>query len=262
MKKKLPFIVGIAIFFLLLGGIFIWWRGKRARETPLPSPAPEGQLIETTLEERPYVTMTPRTDGQEFTLEIARIKNAESIDYELIYLTQGLSRGVIGSIDLKGESVYSRKVLLGTCSRGVCKYDEDVTDGTLTLKFRRTEGVRKFTSDFHLQQGGKELTSIDGNFKVEGGFSPGTFYLTMPTVGLPDEFEGQVIGGPYGVFTAGSKLIKNGKITFTLSEETPSVKLYAWTGRAWEEVEDLEIAGKVVSAEIESLGSFIAVASE
>jgi len=262
MKKRLPIIIGIVVFVLLLVAGLIWWRNKRAREGKLPSLAPEGRLIETTLEERPYVSLTPRTDGREFTLEISRIKNAETVEYELVYLTRGLSRGVIGSIDLKGETVISRKLLLGTCSRGACKYDEDVTEGTLTLRFRGPDGVRKFVSDFHLQQGGQELTSIDNNFKLEGEFSSDTFYLTMSTVGLPKEFEGEVIGGPYGVFTVGSKSIKNGKVALTLNEEDSSVKLYAWTGRAWEEVEEVEIEEKVVSAEIDSLGTFIAVASE
>lgn len=262
MKKNWLAIGGIVLFVILLIGSFFWWRGRRAREA-LPSPAPEGRLIETPLEERPYVTLTPRTDGREFTLDISRIKKAETIEYELVYLTHGLSRGVIGSIDLEGEKTISRKLLLGTCSRGVCKYDEDVTEGTLTLRFRGPEGVRKFVSDFHLQQGEKELTSIDGNFRLEGKLSPGAFYLTMSTVGLPEKFEGQVVGGPYGVFTAGSKLVKNGKVTLALSEETSSAKLYSWTGRAWEEVEEgFKIEDKVVSAEVGSLGIFIAVASE
>jgi len=262
MKKKLPIIIGIVVFVLLLIVGFIWWRGKRAKEAELPAPTPEGVLLETTLEERPFVSLTPRTDGREFTLQISRIKNTKTIEYELVYLTQGLSRGVIGSIDLKGESTISRKLLLGTCSRGVCKYDEDVTEGTLTLRFRGPEGTKKLVADFHLQQGGKELSSIDGNFKLEGGLSTGTFYLTMTTVGLPGDFEGEVIGGPYGVFTVGSKSIKSGKATLTLGEENPLAKLYAWTGRAWEEVEDLEIEDQEISAEIDSLGVFIAVASE
>lgn len=262
MKKNIPIILGIVFFVLLLAGGFIWWRGRRVEEVPSGLPVSEGKLIETTLEERPFVTMTPRTDGQEFTLEISRIRNAESIDYELVYLTQGLSRGVIGTVDLKGETVYSKKLLLGTCSRGVCKYDEDVTEGTLTLKFRGPDGVRKFVSDFHLQQGGEELTSIDGNFKVEDKFPSDTFYLTMSTIGLPGEFEGKVVGSPYEVFTTGSKLVKNGKVTFTLSEEAPSAKIYSWIGRAWEEIDEVEIEEKVVSAEIDSLGTFIVVASD
>lgn len=262
MKKNLPIILGIVFIVLLLAGGFIWWRGRKVEEVPSGFPEPEGRLIETPLRERPYVTMTPRTDGREFTLKISRIKNAESIDYELVYLTRGLSRGVIGSIDLKGEDSISRKLLLGTCSRGVCKYDEDVTEGTLTLKFRGPEGVRKFISDFHLQQGGDELTSIDDNLKIEAKLSVGTFYLTMSSVGLPAELEGQLIAGPYGIFTAGSKLVKNGKVTLTLSEEIPSAKLYTWTGQAWEEIEEVEIEERVVSAEIGSLGTFIAVASE
>jgi hypothetical protein len=263
MKKKLPIVIGIVIFVLLLGTL-IWWRGKKTREAQiLPSPTPEGQLIEITLEEQPYITLTPRTDGREFTLEITRIKNAETIEYELVYLTRGLSRGVIGTVNLQGETSIARKLLLGTCSRGVCKYDEDVTEGTLTLRLRGPDGARKFVSDFHLQRGVNELTSGDGKFKLAGKLPSGTFYIAMSTVGLPGEIEGRVVGGPYGVFTSGSETVKNGTLTMVLFEKTPSVKLYWWDGTSWiEEKEDFETNGETVSASVDSLGTFIAVASE
>lgn len=261
MKKILP--IAIIIFLFLMGGVFFVWRGRRQGPPATPTPKPEGVLIKTSLEERPYVTLTPRTDGKEFTLDIARIKNATEIEYELVYLSQGLSRGVVGSTDLKGEKKISRKLLLGTCSRNVCKYDEGIEEGTLTLRFRGSDGTRKFVSDFHLQQGEKELTSIDGNFKLEGKFALDTFYLAMSTIGLPEEMKGDVVAGPYGVFTPGSKLVKNGKVALTLSEEAPSAKLYSWTGIDWEEVEEgFEAEEKVVSAEIDSLGTFVAVVSE
>lgn len=257
MKKKY-FLIALAIVALALGGFLIWRKGRIAEEA---SPSqPEGALLETPLEERPYVTMMPRADGKEFTLEISRIKNAKTIEYELVYLSQGLSRGVIGSITLKeGEEAVSRKLLLGTCSRNVCKYDEGVEEGTLTLRFRGAEGTRKFISEFHLQQGDKELTSTDGNFSLEGSFST-AFYLTISTIGLPKEIEGKVIGGPYGVFTAGSKSVRNGEVTLKLDEENDSAQLFSWTGKAWQEIKDTEIEGKTVSASVTSLATFVVTA--
>lgn len=243
--KKNSLIISIVIVFLVLGvGGFLLLRDKP--EEVEPEPEPEGVLIETSLEERPYVVLIPRADGKEFTLEVERIKNAKTIEYELVYLANGLSRGVIGSIKLKGETEVSRKLLLGTCSRNICKYDEGVEEGTLTLRFRGEDGVRKFESDFHLQRGDDELTSMDGNFKLEGSFSTSAFYLTMSTVGLPDETEGKVAAGPYGVFTSGSKTVKNGSVSLDSTEEGTS--LYSWSGKAWEEIED---------STIDSLGTFI-----
>lgn len=259
--KKRYFLIVLVIAVLLLGGFLVWRRG-RISEVASEAES-EGVLIETSLEERPYVTMTPRADGKEFTLNISRIKNAKTIEYELVYLSNGLSRGVIGSITLKGETAVERELLLGTCSRNVCKYDEGVEEGTLTLRFRGEDGTRKFVSDFHLQQGEKELTSVDNNFNLRGTFSTSAFYLTMNTIGLPSEIEGKVIGGPYGVFTAGTQTVKNGEVSLKLEEENPSAKLFSWTGRAWQEMEKgFETDGRTVSASTTSLATFVAIAPE
>lgn len=263
MKKNL-LIVGVLIVILLLGGFFLWSRKEGVRPEAVPTPTPEGRLIETTLEERPYVTLTPSQDGHWLTLSIEGIKDEKTLEYELIYNTaSGVTQGSTNTVELEGESSYTKKILLGTESRGHYRYDEGVTQGTLTLRFRSSEGVRKFISEFHLQQGDAKLTSIDDNFSFSGKFPPTTFYLTMSTVGLPGEIEGKVVGGPYGTFTIGGETIKNGTVTLAMSEENPTAKLFSWTGTVWqEENKGFEIDGKIVSAQVDKLTTFIAVASE
>jgi len=260
MKKNWWLFLILAVLFLL-GGFFVVKKVKKSQEGPTPTPTPEGVLIESTLEERPYVTLTPRVDGREMTLSISQIKNADSIEYELVYLSNDLSRGVIGTIHLNSnEKNISRNLLLGTCSRNVCKYDENVTEGTLTLRFRDSDGVRKFITDFHLQQGDEILSSKDGHFQVEGKFSPTVFYLTMSTMGLPEEIEGQTASEIYGVFTVGNKTIKNGVVTLALVEESPTASLYSWDGKVWQsEKKNFETDGKTLSASTAQLATFLAV---
>jgi len=264
MKKIIAIIIIILVVLGLgIGGIFIL-RGRRPAKPTSPTPGgKEEAVLEVPLSERPFVTLTPRNDGREFTMEISRIKNIDTVEYELVYLSQGLSRGVIGSIDLNGQTSISRKLLLGTCSRNVCKYDEGIEEGTLTLRFRGAAGTRKFIADFHLQQGVKELTSIDGKFKLAGKLPSGAFYITMSTVGLPKEIEGKIVGGPYGVFTSGSEIVKNGVVTLSLSEKSPSAKLYSWDEKSWiEEKKDLKMDGDTLSASVDTLATFVAVTSE
>ena len=263
MKKNLKIgLIALLALGLIGGGVFFLFKSKKPAEEEIIIPE-EGVLIKTTLDERPYVTLTSRSDGHELTLEISRIKNAQTIEYELVYLSAGLSRGVIGSINVNGDTTISRKLLLGTCSRNVCKYDEDITEGTLTLRFRASDGVRKFISDFHLQQRDETLTSIDGNFQLEGKFSLTAFYLTMSTIGLPKEIEDQPVSEIYGVFTVGSKTIKNGVVTLTLTEEKPDAKLYSWDGKRWQpEEEDFETDGKSLSASVGQLATYLAVTFE
>lgn len=256
MKKKLTIILIIIAVLLIVGGIFLI-KGRNKDQNVDENQQDQKKTLETPLEDRPYVALIPRTDGKEFTLEISRIKNAKTIEYELVYESQGLSRGVIGSVELSsGETEVSRKLLLGTCSRDVCKYDEGVEQGSLTLRFRGAEGTRKFETSFHLQQGGKELTSIDNNFKLAGKFAANTFYLTMPTIGLPEKVEGKVLVESYGIFTAGSSSAKNSTLTMVLSESPTSAKLFLFDGTSSTEQTGAKVEGQNLTATVNSLGTF------
>jgi hypothetical protein len=256
MKKKLTIILPIIGILLIIGGIFLL-KARQKTETTDTESEKQQTTLETPLAERPYVALIPRVDGKEFTMEISRIKNAETIEYELVYESQGLSRGAIGSIELSsGETEVSRELLLGTCSRDVCKYDEGVEQGTLTLRFRGAEGTRKFETDFHLQQGDEELSSIDGDFKLAGSFNASTFYITMSTIGLPEEVEEKVIAGPYGIFTAGSSSVKSSLLTINLLEPSTLAKLFLFDGSSSNKQEDVEIEDNILTATVNSLGSF------
>lgn len=261
MKKNYIFILVIIGIILILGGGFIFWRSWRVKELP-PASEPEGVLIETTLEERPYIILTPSSDGHWLTIEVSRIREADSLEYELLYNTaSGATQGSINTVKLKGESSYSKKILLGSESSGHYKFDEGVTQGSLTVRLRGGPGTRKFVTDFHLQQGEDELASIDGNFSIKDTFSKSNFYVTMHTVGLPGEFDGEVIAGPYEIFSSGAKTVKNGQVEITLSEETETAKLYSWSGTKWIE-EKSEIEDRTISADIDSLATFIIAATE
>lgn len=261
MKKNYIVILALIGVFLILGGGFLIWRSQRAQELPLTL-EPEGVLIETILEERPYITLTPSSDGHWLTIGVSRIKEAESLEYELLYNTaSGATQGSINTVKLKGETSYSKKILLGSESSGHYKFDEGVTQGNLTVRLRGGKGTRKFVTDFHLQQGEDELTSIDGNFSIEGTFPKTNFYLTMMTVGLPGDFEGEVIAGPYETFSSGTKTVKDGQVKITLSEEPEGAKLYSWSGTSWVE-EEAEIEDNTISGEITSLATFILPAEQ
>jgi hypothetical protein len=159
MKKNLMIVVVVAgIILLIVGGLFLFSRGKTGITSVKITPTPEPVSVEIPAEDLPTVRIIPRADKKEITLEIKEIKNADSIEYELSYLSKGLSRGVVGTIELKGETSITRQILLGTCSKNVCKYDEGVTGGSLLLRLRGASGVTKITADFDLSTSSKGLT--------------------------------------------------------------------------------------------------------
>ena len=116
---------------------------------------------------------------------------------------------------------------MGTCSSGKCRYDEGIEQGTFTLRFRDSKGklVYKFETGFNLQQNPAKITSIDGKFTLSGTMPKG-YYLTMGTFGLPAAISGNVVQGPYGVFTKAS-----GKVTAVVSLGT-NIQVYAASWKA------------------------------
>lgn len=151
MKKALIIFI---LFILLLGIFFLLTRPK---QEPIPTPKKTKKPVVAMIDElaegdRPVVALSSRPDGRELTLKIDNLKNFETVEYELIYLTEGVQRGVIGDVDLKpGQTNFSRNLLLGTCSRGKCRYDTNVTGGTLTVTFRGPKSY-KYVQDFTLSK--------------------------------------------------------------------------------------------------------------
>jgi hypothetical protein len=122
---------------LLVASLFLFSGCLPKKTPPTPPPAaptptpPETQLPS---EERPIITITPNEDVTEATLTITNLpESVKTVSYELVYTSAGLERGVIGTYTVsKGEAT----LLLGSCSSGVCKYDKDITGGTLTIRYR------------------------------------------------------------------------------------------------------------------------------
>lgn len=254
MKKILPIVILVVI---LVGGFFLFFRGRKTPEGPLqPTPTP------LPLSQRPYITLTPTRDGHNFKLRIENIKDVQKIEYELVYLTSGLSRGVIGSVEVEGKDVLTKEILLGSCSKNVCKYDEDITSGTLTLRFRGASSTQKYVLPFNLYEGtgsNQTFSLEEANFSFEGKLTKGGLYLVCQTVGLPGKIEGEVLAGPYGVFTE-EKTLVSGTIQIGSEGEFKSFQVLAWnlTSVSWAELSSgLETDGRLVKVETESLTTFV-----
>lgn len=203
-RKFLPIILlGVGVLILIL--VFVLIKNKK---TQLPV-EDNNTLVEVAFADRPFASLTPTTDGRYINLKIAKITlpKAVSLDYELLYsLPDGRTQGVPGTVDLKGETTFERKLLLGSESNGKFRYDEGVKDGSLTVRLRDSKGklLAKFSTKWHLQSGESELTSIDQNFTYKLDKKPkGLFFITMETFGLPvAETLSIVESGPYGIFTS------------------------------------------------------------
>lgn len=245
-KRVLSIVLVVLVGLGIIGAVWLL-RGVSPdeKEKVTATEKEETTLKELALEERPYVSLTPRVDGRELHLIVAKLpKDAVSMEYELVYqIASGITQGVPGNVkNITGKSSIERDLLLGTCSSGKCRYDEGVEEGTFTLRFRDNKGkmVYRFETGFHLQENPKEIISTDDKFKLSGSLPKG-FYLTMKTFGLPGKLESKVVDEPYGVFTRVA-----GKVSAAV---ILGVKTQVYTSR-W-----IPLADNKTSA----LGTFVAV---
>ncbi len=201
----------------------------------------ESAFIAVPLGERPMASLIPTSDGHWLKLIIDNLViDAASLDYELLYkLPDGRTQGVPGTVKLIGQEEIVRDLLLGSESNGKFRYDEGVELGTLTLRFRNDKGklIAKFTTDFTLQSETVELTSADGVFKYTlAKKSSGEFFVTMETFGVPDDYPGEVIDGPYGVFSSSSLKLPG---ELGLGGGAP----YLWDGTEWIGLKEFQSPG-------------------
>ena len=227
-KKFLPLILLLLGIIVVVGAYFFVTRSKKDGDVT----EDETSLIEVALSDRPITSLTPSDDGHWLTLGVENIViDAASLDYELLYkLPDGRTQGVPGSITLKVEREIERELLLGSESSGKFRYDEGVDKGTLTLRFRNEKGklIAKFTTEFALLSGTSELVSIDEGFTVSLNKTSSEYFVVMETFGVPEVPAGDVVSGPYGVFSSA--------LSLTGTAETSSGTLYEWSGSDWVDV--------------------------
>ena len=159
------------------------------------------------------------------------------MDYELLYQTgAGVTQGVPGTVKLSGQESFEAELLLGSESSGKFRYDEGVETGTITLRFRNRDGklLAKFESEFHLQTDTDSLSSLDGEFTSELDDISDDYFVTMHTIGLPEDAPGELASGPYGVFSS-SEFAPDGSIELSGS-------VYRWEESVWTDSFD-EAAG-------------------
>lgn len=149
MKNNKPLIIGGIVIALVVVGGLVWKFVLSEKALPVQE---EEEVMLPQVDPSVEVAVAARSDKKAVTLRVANIpSDTESIEYELSYNTaEGLPKGALGKITLKGESSIEREILLGTCSRNVCRYDEGVTRIDLVLRFNSAKGASQFQKSYDL----------------------------------------------------------------------------------------------------------------
>jgi hypothetical protein len=278
---KLTSILAVVFIFILAGVIFSFQK---------ISSKPSGPVEEVDLifdAEGPYALTIPRNDGNAMILNLKRTSSYDEISYELAYTSEAeevaerggkvleegeeggvIERGVVGTInttDKKGE--YEQEILFGTCSKNVCKYDQGVENGTLTLHIKKGNNAYKMVTQWHLQRPdialGK-LSSGDEHFKYEIDTDRETlsgvgYAIVNDLTGVPKlPSEREVLGKVYALNVSIAKDLPTGVVAYELSENPPEdAKIYVFyeSTSEWQEL-DTKVEGSKLTAAANGSGIF------
>lgn len=216
------------------------------RSTSTSDPITEEESApEIPFDQRPVASLTPKSDGHWLKLNlqnINRVVGAKLLEYEIIYTTSDeRQQGSSGKVDVATAGNIDRDILLGSESSGKFRYDEGVTEGNLTLRWRNEKGklAGKLSTAWHLQSSTDTLTSSDAQFTYKLNQLPKAgYFVTMETFGIPQGVTG-LTDGPYGVFAS-----EAGKFPGTVTLGSGKVSL--WNEASWLPLE----AGKSLNAGI------------
>ncbi|MBU1085074.1 MAG: hypothetical protein ABIJ43_01710 [Candidatus Beckwithbacteria bacterium] len=263
--KKLKILIPVFIVLAILGGVIFFKNKNKKEEAPKQIETRKiEQINKLALKDRPFVTLTPRSDGKEVTLSVDKVTNATTAEYELEYQTDTLIQGVFGTLDFNDKDMpLSKDLLFGSCSKGKCRYDEGVIGGSLTMRFDGGDEPYTLKSDFNLQnmvdkKGVFTSKDLRATLDVGTSLSSSAFVLIAHTMGLPDEVKETVMAGPYAFLSATSPVLKNTIVTFKSNQDLTGAKILFWDGNAWEELE-VELSEGQISAPTTSLGTFVLV---
>ncbi|MCX6817176.1 MAG: hypothetical protein NTZ93_04900 [Candidatus Beckwithbacteria bacterium] len=264
MKAYLKY--AVVVLVILVIGVIVISRLKKPSQTLTTTPARQTEQInQLSVKDRPFVTLTPNAAGNEVTLGVDQVKNATKVEYELEYQTSTLIQGAFGDIDFSQTKLpVAKQLLFGSCSKNVCKYDEGVTGGSLTLTFSGGDKNYVLKTDFNLQQMFDRqgiFTSKDVKATLDvgkTGLPNATFLIISGTMGLPAEISGEVVAGPYAFLAATSPALKSATLTIKSKEDLTGAKLMLWDGKTWSELKSALTDGQI-SAPVTGLGTFVVV---
>lgn len=289
--SKTTFILILSLVILLGGGFFAYQHFFNS------GPVEEMDLSFDA--EGPYALLLPRRDGNALVLNLKRTASYDAITYELAYtsfpdetkveggkeqtVSKGkvvdedgenssakgtIDRGVVGTIDTKQKKgEYEQEILLGTCSKNVCKYDKGVENGTLTLHIKKGRNAYRMITQWHLQKPDValgSLTSGDGHFiyKVSADRTELTnigYSIVNDLTGVPKLPVGkQVSGKVYSLNGPVAKDLPGGDVSVELADNPDNdAKLarYSEKDNRWI-VMDTKISGSKLSGKADSGGIF------
>lgn len=278
--KNTYIIAAVAFVLLILGVYFLFVFQKGAKERKPGEEAGEVKSIDQIdVDKRPYVTLTPTSDGAEIIFSMENMGEFDQIEYELTYLADNpqiagekIQRGSTGVDVNTKEPKYKKNILLGTASRGVRSPDKGVQDGELVLHLFKgdTEYQSKTPWDMIVagSTSGKIVDRL-GNFSIDlPAFGEDHYFILANTVGIPAENRKVNVSSVrlpvWGAFAVIPEFSQKAAVSVKIDGEGEfSLYSYSHSDSAWKKLEaEFNSGEKTLSASVDSLATFVVVSTK
>lgn len=159
-------IIGILLFFLLVISYFLFIKNKNSKES-IKNIEPT-EIVIPTIDSSVKVDLKLIKKGEISLTIMNEPKKTDLIEFELVYqvLNNDISEGEEGLIEQgalgkcykirnywqcgESDNYGGKKIILGTCSSGVCRYHNIVGKIKIILKFQGDYGQKIFEKDYQL----------------------------------------------------------------------------------------------------------------
>ena len=279
-KRNIYIIAAIAFVAILVAVYFLFIFQKGPRQVkPQEVSGEVRELSEIDLNKRPYVTLTPTSDGAEILISIESMSSFDRIEYELTYLADNpqvagekIQRGSTGTDVNTKEQKYKKSILLGTASKGTRSPDKGVSDGKLTMHLFKGDIEYQSETNWDLEQSATSSTTFkdrSGNFQMTVPSLGKNYYVIISdTVGAPanDQFDiANVVFPVYGSLSVAPEFAKAADLSIKLTQDAKSFQLYSYNhaDSKWTKLDSsYNSASKTVSAKVNSFATFVVVSSK
>jgi len=106
------------------------------------------QTTTATSATRPTYSVKLRSDRRALNVTFNNVNTANSVSYELTYLSGDLEKGVFGSILSSEGNSATRSLLFGTCSKAVCTYHSNISNMQFKITAKLKTGktlIKRYT---------------------------------------------------------------------------------------------------------------------
>jgi hypothetical protein len=142
--KKFLGIIGVVIALLVLaaGAFFVFGNDP---ETEDPYDSMESTSLPELSPEDIGMVVTVRDDNRALMFELTKAEDIEYVEYIIEYVAETeegtANQGIFGEMNIGKDGITETNFReFGTCSAGKCRYDNVISDVTINLKVRKTDG--------------------------------------------------------------------------------------------------------------------------